>query len=139
MDAGSRNARLCETLQGLGLYVIPIYSNLDPERIEYMHVSATIPVYAEAEPAKAAEATSRGAVASPVTGSDIGDTIQPAQDRGPNVVDFPTKLGQLSVLRPTDNSTVAIDSVSTAGNCSACIPGSAFAGFFEVDVSEQVS
>ena len=47
MDAGARNARLCEMLQGMGLFVLPVYAEDDPTRIDHMQVSAGQPRFCE--------------------------------------------------------------------------------------------
>jgi hypothetical protein len=83
MDVGSRNARLCETLQSLGLFVVPIYAEDDPERIDYMHVSAAIPAYERAKDAAC------GSVAEVMPSAEVAEHVGPAKAAGVNVIDFP--------------------------------------------------
>ena len=46
MDVCSRNQRLRETLEGMGLFVLPIFCESDPRQSDYLHVSAVAPSYA---------------------------------------------------------------------------------------------
>lgn len=84
MDAASRNQRLRETLEGMGLYVLPIFSESDSLRIDYLHVSAQLP----SQDGIAQHATSRP-IAAPVAGSNIAGNVGTVETSGDNVVDFP--------------------------------------------------
>lgn|SRR5512145_1164096 len=85
MDIASRNQRLRETLEGMGLFVLPIYSESDPLRIDYMHVSACLPERVQEGCQQAASAT----VAHPMSSPQVEDRIGTADGARPNVVDFP--------------------------------------------------
>lgn len=78
MDVGSRNARLCETLQGMGLFVLPVFAEDDPERLDHMLVSAGLPTLTKQVAKNATSAT----VAVPVTSSQVAQHIQSAQPAG---------------------------------------------------------
>ena len=88
MNIGSRNARLRKTLEGMGLYVLPIFSREDSEKIEYMQVSAALPSHIAQGVTE--DATS-GPVTLPMACAEIGDNIRPTQASGNGVVNFPTK------------------------------------------------
>jgi len=89
MDIGSRNARLRETLEGMGLYVHPIFSDERPAEIDYLHVSAALPSYVTQY---ASQQGTGAAIAAPVTGSEVGDVITPAECGRENVINLPTVL-----------------------------------------------
>jgi len=88
MDIGSRNQRLRETLEAMGLFVVPIFCESDPDRIDYMQVSAGLP---ECVAKGAQEPTSR-AVAKPVARPKIGENVGASDGPGHNVVDLPTRV-----------------------------------------------
>jgi hypothetical protein len=95
MDIGSRNARLCETLQGLGLYVVPVYAIDDPERIDYMQVSVALP---SAGAEQGTQNAAREGVAAPVASPEVRQAVAPSKREGENVVYLPTVLGVPSVI-----------------------------------------
>jgi len=90
MDAASRNTRLCKTLRGMGLYVEPIFASDDPERIDYLHVSVTLPT--SVEQGVSQDATS-GPVSMPVTRPDVSESIESTEPGGCDVIDFPPEAG----------------------------------------------
>jgi hypothetical protein len=113
MDVGSRNNRLCETLQGMGLFVLPVFAGDDPNQIDHMLVSVSLPRRIE----QGTEDASGAPVATPMTSSEIGMTIKPAKDGGLNVVDFPTVFRKLAVVGEADHLAVAVHPVvGMAGN-----------------------
>jgi hypothetical protein len=87
MDIGSRNQRLRETLEGMGLFVLPIYSESDLQRIDYLQVSADLPSYVRKG---VAEVASRPSVAVPVPSSDIPRNVRTTESLRDNVVNLPT-------------------------------------------------
>ena len=95
MDIASRNQRLRETLEGMGLFVLPIYSESDPQRIDYMQVSAGLPAYVTKG---VTEVPTVRAVAEPVSGSEVVRLVTPTESGGNNVVDFPAVLGSNAIL-----------------------------------------
>lgn len=76
MDIGSRNERLYRTLLEMGLFVIPVSKDGDPNQIDYLQVSAGVPAYL-AE--KSTEQTASGAVAEPMTGAQVVRLVRPAE------------------------------------------------------------
>lgn len=88
MDVASRNQRLRETLEGMGLFVVPVYTTTDPQEIAYLQVAVAKPDYSTL----AAEQTSGFSVALPVTSPEVAEDIGAADCDGPNVVDFPPKV-----------------------------------------------
>ena len=82
MDIGSRNDRLCETLQALGLFVVPVMTAADPTRIAYLKVSVSLPE-------QATENTAGRTVSSPVASPVVRPVINAAENRGHNVIDLP--------------------------------------------------
>ena len=53
MEVASRNQRLREGLAGgMCLIVQATFSEADPQRIEYMHVSASLPAYVQGRVAR---------------------------------------------------------------------------------------
>lgn len=114
MDTGSRNARLCATLQDMGLFVLPVFAADDPERIDYMMVSVGLPADIVQQPP---EDAARAAVAPPVTGADVDRTIRAAEDRCVNVVDFPSVLRKVTIVTKPDQAPVAVHSdIQLPGN-----------------------
>lgn len=87
MDIGSRNQRLRETLEGMGLFVVPIFCESDPQRIDYMHVSADLPSHVRHG---VTENPACKTVAAPMASSKIGKVISSAESPGNNVVNFPS-------------------------------------------------
>ena len=87
MDIASRNARLYETLKGMGLFVVAVPDNDDTTRIKHLIVSADLQ-FAE----QTAQHSAKAGVALAMQRPEIGDVVRAAEDRGVNVVDFPTKL-----------------------------------------------
>lgn len=88
MDVASRNQRLRETLEGMGLFVLPIYSESEPSRIDYMHVSVDLPIYVKQGVGEQATCAS---VPKVVAGADIRRNIAPTQCLGDNVINLPTE------------------------------------------------
>jgi hypothetical protein len=101
MDIGSRNARLCAYLQSLGLVVIPVPAADDPERIDHMLVSVSLPTNAakgaEAAQDAAEQAASLG-VAAPVSRSKVGEQVTAAESHRSNVVYLPAVLAVPTVF-----------------------------------------
>lgn len=89
MDIASRNQRLRETLEGMGLFVLPIYSESDPRRIDYIQVSVETPTHIRQG---VAEIPSGRGVAQVVSGSNVARNVEAAESLGNNVVNLPTKL-----------------------------------------------
>lgn len=94
-------------LQGMGLFVLPVFAEDDPERIDYMRVSVALPSAATKECSKNATGLP---IAAPVSGSHVVGGVGAAKGGRMNVIDFPSVLGKLSVLAPTDHAAVAIES-----------------------------
>jgi hypothetical protein len=90
MDIGSRNARLRETLEGMGLFVTPIFREDKPDEIDFLHVSAAPPAYCFSQHQGGAKLPTSGAVTEPMAGSEIGENVRAAQSTLDNVVLFPT-------------------------------------------------
>jgi len=90
MDVASRNQRLRETLEGMGLFVLPIYCESDPQRIDYMQVSAELPSRVK----DGAQHSASGPVPAPVTRSEVAEVVGAADTSGGSVVNFPSKLRQ---------------------------------------------
>lgn len=88
MDVASRNQRLRETLEGMGLFVVPVYTTTDPPEIAYLQVAVAKPDYSTL----AAEQASGASVALPVASPEVPENIGATDDGGPNVVDFPPKV-----------------------------------------------
>jgi hypothetical protein len=86
MDVGSRNQRLRETLEGMGLFVLPIYSESDSSRIDYLHVSAGLPTYSNKS---LAETAACGPVVVPVSGAEVAQNVLAPEGQLDNVVNFP--------------------------------------------------
>jgi hypothetical protein len=95
MDIGSRNARLRETLEGMGLYVQPIFSDEDLDQIDFMHVSAALPSYVTQS---VPQETSCVAVATPMASAEVGDVISAAEGGRANVIDLPAAFRIRPVL-----------------------------------------
>ena len=93
MDVASRNQRLRETLEGMGLFVMPIYCESDPSRIDYMQVSVTLPTFVQ----RGTDNPARAIVPTPMPRSDdtIGDVGDVGAAKGlwnDNVANLPTKF-----------------------------------------------
>ena len=89
MDIGSRNQRLRETLEGMGLFVVPVYSQSDPTQIDWLQVSAGLPgEIAE----KTTDVSAGAAIASPIPSPNISDNIETADSSRNRVIDFPTVI-----------------------------------------------
>lgn len=88
MDVASRNQRLRETLEGMGLFVLPIFCESDPTRIDYMQVSVDLPTHVRQG---VAEFTSSPSIAEMVASSNIGGNIPATNGAWNNVIDLPTK------------------------------------------------
>jgi len=86
MDRWSRNARLYETLKGMGLYVSPIPEPDDPTRIREMIVAADLPAH------DAAEQATQASVDLTVKRPEVADVVKTAERGGMNVVNFPSVL-----------------------------------------------
>jgi len=87
MDVASRNQRLRETLEGMGLFVNPVFCESDPSRIDYLQVSADLPLSVKQGPKNAASAC----IPKVVAGANIAGNVGTAKADGNNVVDLPTK------------------------------------------------
>lgn len=96
MDKGSRNERLYRSLKDLGLFVVPIYSETNPEQIETMIVSADLPTRQGL--ADAGETAASLCVAPPVSSAEVGEFVTSPENLGDNVVDLPSILRQKSVF-----------------------------------------
>lgn len=107
MDVGSRNARLCATLQSMGLFVLPVFAESDPNQIDHMLVSVALPAHIE-QPAESATGTP---VTVPVSRSEVRMHVKPSECRGMGVIDFPAVLRERAVIVPADHATVAVDPV----------------------------
>ncbi len=81
MDRWTRNARLYETLKGMGLFVSPIPEPDDPTKIREMIVSADLP---------SAEGAAETGIDPVVKRPQVGKVVRSASGGGDNVVDFPT-------------------------------------------------
>ena len=88
MDVASRNQRLRETLEGMGLFVMPIYCESDPSRIDYMQVSVTLPTFVQ----QGTDNPARATVPTPMPSSDIRGDVGAAKGLWDNVVNLPTKF-----------------------------------------------
>ncbi len=95
MDIASRNQRLRETLESMGLFVLPIFCESDPDRIDYMQVSVSLPTCI-AEHARKQPASPR--VSEPVTCSEVAESVRPVDSIGDNVIDLPSKIGVKTVI-----------------------------------------
>ena len=82
MDVASRNQRLRETLESMGLFVLPVFCEDDPSRIDYMQVSVATPEHIR-------KSSSGTAVAHPVPRPQVADVVTPSEGNGNNVVNFP--------------------------------------------------
>jgi hypothetical protein len=108
MDVGARNRRLYEELAKTGLFIVPVFAESDPTRIDYLQVSVSRPDFAEQS---SKEATGRG-VAMPVAGAQVVKGGHTAQRSGVNVVDFPTIRSRLAVGMPPNDAAVAVHGVA---------------------------
>lgn len=86
MDRWSRNARLYETLKGMGVFVTPIPEPGDPTKIREMIVAADLPV--EQAPQDSAQTGVHAVVKRP----KIREVVRSSEGDGDNVVYFPPKL-----------------------------------------------
>lgn len=89
MDVAARNQRLRATLEGMGLFVVPVYTTTNPSEIAYLQVAVAKPDYSSI----AADPATSASIALPVTGSEVPENIRPTDGDGSNVVDFPPKVG----------------------------------------------
>jgi hypothetical protein len=87
MDIASRNHRLRETLEGMGLFVLPIFCESEQDRIDYMQVSVALPTRIE----QGRESATSGPVSTPVTSSKVAEGIKTTDTGGGSVVNFPSK------------------------------------------------
>ena len=86
MDQWSRNERLYETLKGMGLYVVPIPVEGNPDRIDHLHVSAALPAYvSKLGRQQAAERL----VDDALERTQVARDVLPASGERDNVVDLP--------------------------------------------------
>ncbi|MFZ2103265.1 MAG: hypothetical protein WAU86_22150 [Oricola sp.] len=85
MNKGVRNLRLYETLKGMGLYVVPIPDENDPDVIAQIVVSAELP-FAQ----RAAEKPTESGVSGTVERAEVGKVVGSTDSSGVNVIDFPT-------------------------------------------------
>lgn len=84
MDRASRSQRLRETLEGMGLFVIPVYRE-GAEEIDHLRVSVDLPQ-------AVADGASSTPVAAPVPSSEVGPVVGSTECNGANVVNFPPVL-----------------------------------------------
>lgn len=110
MDASSRNERLCETLRGMGLFVLPVFAECDPTLMDHMLVSVALPARVE----QAAENPAGAPVTVPVPSSEVRMRVKAAEGRGMSVVHFPAILCKRAVIAPADHLAVAIHPVEGA-------------------------
>ena len=89
----------------MGLFVLPVFAADDPDRIDYMQVSVSLP---SAAAENASEQAAGLAVATPMSGAQVFGGIGSAENSCVNVVEFPTILGQLPVFTPTDEPSVTV-------------------------------
>jgi len=89
MDIGSRNARLRETLEGMGLFVTPIFLRDQPEQIDYLHVSAGPPSYSGGGQS-CGKTAACGSISFPMPSSDIAGSVGSIDCERDNVIYFPT-------------------------------------------------
>lgn len=88
MDADSCNRCLYTKLLGMGFCVFPISAPDDPSRIDYLMVSAELPV---AINQKVSEETAGTRVAKPVPRPVVGDVVGSPNGLGDNVVLMPSE------------------------------------------------
>jgi hypothetical protein len=88
MDIGSRNARLRETLEGMGLFVTPIFLKDRPDQIDYIHVSVGPPSYSGGCQS-CGQSTASGAVPLPMASSKVIESVGAANGEGDNVIYLP--------------------------------------------------
>lgn len=81
MSVGERNARLYETLKGMGLFVTAVPCKDDPCEISYIQVSCGLP-----RPHPTFD------VGPPVEGAEVGEGVASPAGAGDNVIDFPPIL-----------------------------------------------
>ena len=91
MTFHDRNARLYETLKGWGLYVDAIPEDDDPTKINRIVVACGLPFQSVAAHGGSEQSAETG-IGSEVKRPLVGESIDPAERSGLNVVDFPTKL-----------------------------------------------
>jgi hypothetical protein len=91
MDLWSRNARLYETLNGMGLYIDPIPESDDPTKFNRLVVSAGLPFQAGSA-RNCTEKPSQAGVAPAMKRSQVDDVVAAPESGGENVVVFPTVL-----------------------------------------------
>lgn len=87
MDVVSRNQRLRDTLEGMGLFVIPVFCESDPCRIDYLQVAAELPLSIKQGPKKSASTC----IPDVMTRPDVSRNVTSPEGRGRNVIDLPTK------------------------------------------------
>lgn len=87
MDEASRNIRLRDTLIGMGLFVVPVYSDTDTETIDHLIVSASLPKQLSGT----ADAATGRPVPEPVSSAQVEVSVTPTVRGRDNVVDLPTK------------------------------------------------
>lgn len=77
MDDKARNERLYKTLVEMGLFVEAVYCPNDPDVIDYILVSASLPTVATTD------------VIPPVKRTQVRENVGPTARDGDNVIDFP--------------------------------------------------
>lgn len=90
MDIASRNQRLRETLEGMGLFVLPIFCESDPCRIDYMQVSVDLPTHVRHG---VSENSTSPSVAKMMASTDVGRDVRPSFGDGDNVIHLPPIAG----------------------------------------------
>lgn len=86
MDVASRNQRLRETLEGMGLFVHPVFAPDRPGEIDHMLVAVALPNILQ----QSAQKTASGPVAPPVPCPQVVGVVEPPDDGGSSVINFPT-------------------------------------------------
>jgi hypothetical protein len=84
MDRWSRNARLYETLKGMGLFVSPIPEADDATKINRLVVSADLPWLQGCAEDSAERSVDRAAER-----SQVAEVVTPTETGRVNVIDFP--------------------------------------------------
>jgi len=94
MNPWLRNQRLYETLKGMGLFVTAVPFEDEPDKINWIQVSAYSPAENFADlidrmiPSSSDGLVPRN-VGSPMQGAQVADMVAPTLSDGENVIDFP--------------------------------------------------
>lgn len=94
MSPWDRNERLYVFLKDLGLFVTPVPHPCDPEKIDYLTVSAAMPQVDSSETERPRPAAGRVllpfCVRAPIEGSEVGEFVGAFIADETNVIDFPS-------------------------------------------------